>query len=76
MAAHPRAALAGVYDIHTPSATEVAEKLEVPQFEIRRGGAGFARSGCDPDSLVNRDPCRPDRGCGGRRQACALRKAD
>lgn len=33
IAAHPRAALAGVYDIHTPSAAEVAEKLQVPQFE-------------------------------------------
>ncbi|WP_112313081.1 inositol 2-dehydrogenase [Pseudogemmobacter bohemicus] len=33
IAAHPRAALAGVYDIHTPSAAEVAEKLGVTRFD-------------------------------------------
>lgn len=33
IAAHPRATLAGVYDIHTPAAQEVAAKLGVPRFE-------------------------------------------
>lgn len=33
IAAHPRARLAGVYDIHAPSAAEVAGKLGVPQFD-------------------------------------------
>ncbi|MTE02048.1 inositol 2-dehydrogenase [Paracoccus sp. YIM 132242] len=33
IAAHPRARLAGVYDIHTAAAAEVAAKLDVPQFD-------------------------------------------
>ncbi len=33
IARHPRAALAGVYDIHQPSAVEVAEKLGAVRFE-------------------------------------------
>ncbi|SEN36681.1 myo-inositol 2-dehydrogenase / D-chiro-inositol 1-dehydrogenase [Paracoccus alcaliphilus] len=33
IAAHPRARLAGVYDIHGPSAQEVARKLGVTQFD-------------------------------------------
>ena len=33
IAAHPRATLAGVYDILTPAAQEVAEKLGVRQFD-------------------------------------------
>ncbi len=33
IAAHPRASLAGVYDIHAPAAQEVAAKLGVPQFD-------------------------------------------
>lgn len=33
IAVHPRATLAGVYDIHTPAAQEVAQKLGVPCFE-------------------------------------------
>ena len=32
IAAHPRAELAGVYDIHAPSAAEIAEKLDVTRF--------------------------------------------
>lgn len=33
IAAHPRARLAGVYDIHAPAAAEVAANLNVPQFD-------------------------------------------
>lgn len=33
IAAHPRARLAGVYDIHTPAAAEVAANLNAPQFD-------------------------------------------
>lgn len=33
IAAHPRARLAGVFDIHAPAAQEVAEKLGVQQFD-------------------------------------------
>lgn len=33
IAAHPRAALAGVFDVHTPAAVEVSEKLGVPRFD-------------------------------------------
>lgn len=33
IAAHPRAALAGVFDIHAPSAAEVAEKLGTARFD-------------------------------------------
>lgn len=33
IAAHPRATLAGVYDIHTPAAEDVAQALSVPRFE-------------------------------------------
>jgi myo-inositol 2-dehydrogenase/D-chiro-inositol 1-dehydrogenase len=33
IAAHPRAALAGVFDVYAPAAEEVSEKLEVPRFE-------------------------------------------
>lgn len=33
IAAHPRARLAGVYDIHAPAAAEVAAHLGVPQFD-------------------------------------------
>lgn len=32
IAAHPRARLAGVFDIHSPAAAEVAARLGVPQF--------------------------------------------
>ncbi|RWR27580.1 inositol 2-dehydrogenase [Sinirhodobacter populi] len=33
IAAHPRATLAGVFDVHTPAAVEISEKLGVPRFE-------------------------------------------
>ncbi|GLK65287.1 inositol 2-dehydrogenase [Paracoccus kondratievae] len=33
IAAHPRARLAGVYDIHAPAAAEVAAQLGVPRFD-------------------------------------------
>ncbi len=33
IAAHPRARLAGVFDVHAPAAQEMARKLGVPQFE-------------------------------------------
>ncbi len=33
IAAHPRAALAGVFDVYAPAAEEVSEKLGVPRFE-------------------------------------------
>ncbi|RCW78668.1 inositol 2-dehydrogenase [Paracoccus lutimaris] len=33
IAAHPRASLAGVYDIHAPAARDVAERLAAPQFD-------------------------------------------
>ncbi|MFV0302083.1 MAG: Gfo/Idh/MocA family oxidoreductase, partial [Paracoccus sp. (in: a-proteobacteria)] len=33
IAAHPRARLAGVYDIHAPAAQDVAQKLGVQQFD-------------------------------------------
>lgn len=34
IAAHPRAQLAGVYDIHTPAAQQTADQLQVPRFEL------------------------------------------
>lgn len=33
IAAHPRAELAGLFDVHAPAAAEVAEKLGVPRFD-------------------------------------------
>lgn len=33
IAAHPRARLAGLFDVHTPAAEETARKLQVPQFD-------------------------------------------
>lgn len=45
IAAHPRAALAGVYDVYTPAAAEVAEKLGVPQFDSAQ--AVFASADVD-----------------------------
>ncbi len=33
IAAHPRASLAGIFDVHEPSAREVSHKLGVKQFD-------------------------------------------
>ncbi|MGP9791819.1 inositol 2-dehydrogenase [Roseinatronobacter sp. NSM] len=48
IAAHPRARLAGVYDINTSAASEVAAKLAVPQFESVEG----ALAASDVDAVL------------------------
>jgi myo-inositol 2-dehydrogenase / D-chiro-inositol 1-dehydrogenase len=58
IAAHPRASLAGVFDVHGPSAKEVAQKLGVKQFESAE--AVFASSDVDAVLIATSTPTHAD----------------
>ncbi|KJF70172.1 inositol 2-dehydrogenase [Agrobacterium arsenijevicii] len=58
IAAHPRAALAGVFDVHGPSAQEVSQKLGVKQFESAE--AVFASGEVDAVLIATSTPTHAD----------------
>nr|WP_306180570.1 hypothetical protein [Rhizobium sp. AN73] len=76
IAAHPSAALAGVFDVHGPSAQEVSQKLGVKQFRIGRSCVRFGRSRRRVDRDFDTHPRRPSRKGDSGWKTGSLRKAD
>lgn len=58
IAAHPRASLAGVFDVHGPSAKEVSQKLGVKQYESAE--AVFASGDVDAVLIATSTPTHAD----------------
>lgn len=56
--AHPRARLAGVYDVHAPAAAEVAASLGVPQFDSLE--AALSSAGVDAVLIATSTPTHVD----------------
>ncbi len=78
VAAHPAAALAGVFDINAQAAEEVARALNARRSiaSARRGLRFASRGRCGADRHLDRHPCRLHRARGRRGQGGALREAD